>query len=307
MNYRVAIGPSSFGEKNITPIKMLQDAGFEIINNPYRRRLTELEIIDHISNVDGLIAGLERLSNNVLETAKHRLKAIARVGIGISNVDVAAANRLGIKVSNTPEGPTEAVSEMTIGALLNCTRHISFMSDSVRSGEWNKIIGLSLSEMTILIIGYGRIGKRVSELLKPFGCNIIIHDPFLGDRDNDGITWVDLEEGLKIADCITIHASGNQVLLDENEFRLMKKGMILLNSARGELVNEEALANALDKGVVASCWFDSFIIEPYSGILTKYKQAILTPHSATYTRKCRYDMETQAVSNLLHDLAYMNH
>lgn len=305
MKYRVAIGPSSFGEKDKSPINKLEQAGVEIVKNPYNRRLTEHETIEHLANVDGLIAGLEPLTRNVFKSVKHSLKAIARVGIGMTNVDIDAAEQFGIKVSNTPDGPTEAVSEMTLCALLNCARKIGPMSESLRYAKWNKMIGTSLSEMTVLIIGYGRIGKKVGQLLRLFNSEVIVCDPFLGDvgKNVDGNTLVDLDEGLKRADCITIHASGDNVVLDENEFQIMKPGMILLNSARGELVDEEALANALDKGIVESCWLDSFTKEPYSGILMKYKQAILTPHCSTYTRKCRYEMETQAVSNLLRDLA----
>jgi len=308
MKTRVAIGPSSFGEVNKAPIKMLEDAGIEIIENPFKRRLTELEVLNHLKNVDGLLAGLEPLTRNVLKTVNGKLKVIARVGIGMSNVDIDAARQMGIKVSNTPDGPTEAVSEMTLAALLNCARKIAPMSHSLRAGEWNKMIGMSLSEMTVMIIGYGRIGRSVANLLSLFNTKILVYDPYLTVLENNiaGIKLVNLNEGIKRADCITLHASGDKVLLGKKEFNYMKPGMILLNSARGELVDEEALVNAIEKQIVTSCWFDAFCDEPYTGLLTKYNEAILTPHSSTYTRKCRYEMEMQAVRNLLVDLNECN-
>ena len=118
MSLRVAIGPSSFAEEDSTPLRLLEAAGVEVVPNRWKRRLTEAEIIEHLQDVDGLIAGLEPLNRKVLQSARPRLRALARVGIGMANVDQDAARELGIRVSSTPDGPTEAVAEMTLAALL---------------------------------------------------------------------------------------------------------------------------------------------------------------------------------------------
>lgn len=303
MSRVIAISPSSFAEEDKTPFKMLEEAGFTVKDNPFKRRLTEDEIIAHLDGVEGLIAGLEPLNRKVLTAAAPQLKALARVGIGVANVDFDAAAELGIKVSSTPEGPIRAVSELTVASLLCLCRGLIPANEALHQGEWKKSVGFGLSGAKVLFLGYGRIGRHAATLLRPFGVEILVHDPYLdGASLKDGERIVDLEEGLAVADVITLHASGEDCILDAAAFGYMKDGVILLNSARGGLVDEAALVSALDSGKVAGCWFDAFWQEPYTGPLTKYPQALLTPHVSTYTRQCRLEMESQAVTNLLRDL-----
>lgn len=299
----VAIGPSSFAAETTHPLDMLYQAGAEIIPNPFNRRLTEEEIINHLQKADGLIAGLEPLNNKVLAAAP-ALKAIARVGIGMDNVDLEAARARGIKVSNTPEGPTTAVAEIAVTALLAICRNIIPVNDAMHSGKWQKTIGEGLIGKKVFLIGFGRIGHRVAELLKPFGALISACDPALDttSAQTAGVHNVTLEDGLATADIVSLHASGNQPILTKHEFSIMRKGTVLLNAARGALVDETALINALENGIIANAWLDVFDNEPYNGPLTKYPQVILTPHIGTYTRQCRLEMETAAVKNLLRDL-----
>ena len=180
--YRVAISPSSFAAEDDTPIKMLEAAGCEVVPNPFGRRLTEDEIIEHLKGIDGLIAGLEPLNRNVLSTAP-QLKALARVGIGMTNVDIPAAEELGIKVSNTPDGPVQAVAELTMTALLATLRNLVSANAALHDCEWKKEIGSGLLGKKVLLVGYGRIGRKVGEFLAAFGADISIYDPFLTDRE----------------------------------------------------------------------------------------------------------------------------
>jgi D-3-phosphoglycerate dehydrogenase len=303
MSYTVAIGPSSFAEEDNTPRCLLEAAGITIKENPEGRRLTESEIITHLEGCDGLIAGLEPLNRKVLSASAPRLKAIARVGIGVANVDFAAAAEFGIRVSSTPEGPIEAVAEMTLAALLSLNRRLFSTNEALHQGKWKKEIGKGLCGSRVLMIGYGRIGRRTGELLRAFGAHLLICDPYVtADSLKDGERLVSLEEGLVAADIVSLHAAGESCILGKQEFAHMKPGMVLLNSARGNLVDEEALIEALDKGIVSQVWFDAFWQEPYNGPLMRYPQALLTPHVATYTRQCRLAMESAAVRNLLRDL-----
>jgi D-3-phosphoglycerate dehydrogenase / 2-oxoglutarate reductase len=303
MSYRVAIGPSSFGDEDDTPLRMLADTGADIVPNLFGRRLTEEEIIAHLDGVDGLIAGLEPLNRRVLLSAHPRLVAIARVGIGMDNVDLATAGELGIQVSNTPEEPTKAVAEMTLAALLALCRRLVPASAALHQGYWQKSIGLGLAGLQVLLVGYGRIGRRVGELLRVFGAEILVADPFVtSDSLTAGERYVTLDNGLLAADVISLHASGADLLLGANEFARMRDGVILLNSARAELVDEDALIRALESGKVRIAWFDVFWREPYQGPLLAFDQVLLTPHMATYTRQCRLSMEVAAVENLLRDL-----
>lgn len=303
MSYRVAIGPSSFGEVDRAPLRMLEEAHCEIVPNPYGRRLTEDEIIAHIADADGLIAGLEPLNRRVLESAK-RLRAIARVGVGLSNVDGNAAKELKIAVSITPEGPANAVAEMTIAALLSLLRRLHTMDMALHRREWTKEIGLGLRGTKVLLIGYGRIGQRVGKLLHAFGAHVLVWDPYIKDHvlPEEAELIDTLHHGLTVADVVSVHASGETPILDASAIREMKRGSVLLNSARGELVDETALADALISGALSGAWVDAFSQEPYRGPLCDCPTALLTPHAATYTKQCRHDMETAAVRNLLHDL-----
>jgi len=302
MVLRAAISTSSFAQDDDTPLKKLHVHGVTVVPNPYGRRLSEDEIIAHLDGIDGLIAGLEPLKRRVLSSAKS-LKAIARVGIGIANVDMDAAKELGIKVSNTPEGPTDAVAEMTITALLALIRQVIPSNTDMHEGKWKKRIGFGLQGMKVLLIGYGRIGRRVRQLLKAFGAEIMVCDPFIdGSALQDGDQLVDLPSGLAQAEVISLHASGVDPILGKNEFERLQPGAILLNAARAELVDEPALVQALEKGRLAKVWFDVFWEEPYAGELVRYPQVLLTPHVATYTKQCRLSMESAAVENLLCDL-----
>jgi D-3-phosphoglycerate dehydrogenase len=299
---RVAIGPSSFGEADRAPLDALERSGVEIVPNPFGRRLTEDETIAHLREVDGLVAGLEPLTERVL-AANPRLKAIARVGIGMDNVDHAAAAARQVRVSNTPDEPARAVAELTVTALLALLRQLVPSDAALRAGGWKKIIGRGVAEETVLIVGFGRIGRRVAELLVPFGCRILVTDPALTpDNLPTGVELVALADGLRRATVVSLHAGGRAQLLGTAELESMPTGALLLNSARGELVDEAALVAALESGHLGGAWFDVFWQEPYTGPLAKAPNVILTPHVGTYTRECRLGMETTAVRNLLRDL-----
>jgi D-3-phosphoglycerate dehydrogenase len=300
---RVAIGPSSFAEADPEPLDRLRLAGVDVVPNPFRRRLTEEEIIAHLAGVDGLIAGLEPLNRRVLEAASPPLRALARVGIGMDNVDQAAARDLGVRVSNTPDEPANTVAEMTVAALLAIARELVASNEALHRGEWRKLIGSGVAGAMILLVGYGRIGRRVGALLRPFGVTILVTDPAVRPEDCvDGEVLVSLEEGLARADVISLHAAGTARLLDLAALGHVKRGAVLLNCARGELVDETALRAALDDGRIRAAWLDVFPEEPYAGPLTRYPQVLLTPHVGTYTLQCRRDMELAAVRNLLRDL-----
>ena len=299
---KVAISTSSFATADPSPLELLKAKELRIVQNPYSRKLTEEEAIDHLQGVDGLLAGLEPLNGNVFKQCP-QLKAVARVGIGMDNVDVEAAEKAKIKVSNTPDGPTDAVAEMTLAAALTLCRNIIPVNSSLHHKQWQKSIGLGLKNTNILFIGYGRIGRKTAELFRALGTRIFVNDLALNQSDlMFGEKFVELNDGLKSADIITLHAGGNKPILTAAEFEQMKNGVIILNSARGSLIDENSLIKALESGKVASAWMDVYPKEPYAGKLTEYEQVLLTPHISTYTVQCRRDMEMAAVNNLLRDL-----
>lgn len=287
---KIAVGASSFGAVNI-----FAEKGIEVSLNPFGRKLTKEETIEHINDCDGLLAGLEPLNEETLKAAQ-KLKAIARIGIGMDNVDTEYCQKRGIAVSNTPDAPTEAVAEMCLASLLAISRRVIDADRDMRNGIWKKRLGFSLRGKTVLFIGYGRIARKFRGLLTPFECDFLIYDPAFTD-----LSIKDLSEGLKKADIITLHANTAHELINEGNFSYIN-GAVILNSARGTLINEDLLYDGLKSGMVSHYWGDVFKTEPYNGKLRECENAVLTPHISTYTDKCREEMETQAVENILRDL-----
>jgi len=301
MASKILIGPSSFAATDKTPMNRLIDAGYGVLDNPYKRKLTKEELLNLLKDdVVGLIAGLETIDREVLE--KSHIQVVSRVGVGISNVDIEAASDLGIRVFNTPDAPTNAVAELTIGAMLSLLRMIPQMDQALHDRQWQKKIGVQLKGKTVVVIGFGRIGRTVAELLSPFGVKILVVDPHVDESACDGYRKIDIEAALSEADILTIHSSGHDCIIDEKEFVLMKKGVYLLNVARGGVVSEKSLVNAIEDGTVAGAWLDTFEEEPYKGPLCNYRNVILTPHVGSYTAECRLQMENEAVDNLLNYL-----
>ncbi len=297
---KVFVATSSFAKDNIAPMSLLYSAGLDVLSNPHGRKLTEEEIKGFISDVDLLIAGTEPLTSGVLESAK-RLRVISRCGVGMDNVDLDAAARLGIKVFNTPYGPTQSVAELTVGLMLDLLRGVTAMDREVRGGVWKKRMGSLLRGKKVGIIGFGKIGQKVAELLVPFGAEISYCDVCscecslsASPKTMDGL--------LSWADIVTLHCSAPRtgcILLGNEEMSKMKRGSWLINASRGGLVDEKALYDALKKGHMAGAALDVFENEPYTGPLTELDNVILTPHIGSYAKEGRIEMEIQAVQNLL--------
>lgn len=298
MPSKILVGPSSFAEKDRTPLNRLRAAGYDVVDNPYRRKLTKTELFELLTpEVIGILAGLEPLDREVMQ--RSQLQVISRVGSGVSSVDLTAARELGIEVCSTPNGPTGAVAELTLGALLGLLRMIPLMDQALHSGKWTKKIGVQLEGKTVAVIGFGRIGRRVAELLAPFRVKLLVVDPYLTASAVVGFVRLSLKEALPQADIVTLHSSGEECIIGEREFAIMKTGVFILNVARGGLIAEEALLKALEEGKVAGAWLDTFKDEPYSGALRNFHNVVLTPHVGSYTAECRWQMENEAVDNLL--------
>lgn len=299
MNPKILIGPSTFGALDPSPLEALERAGCQVVPNPYGRKLTKEELLSLLPGVSGLIAGLEPVDREVLNFSD--LRVISRCGSGLSNVDLKAAESLAVPVYSTPFGPTQAVAELTLGMILTLLRNTSQMDHALKNKAWDKRIGHQLQGKRVLLVGFGRIGNRVFKLLQPFGVDIAIADPAMEEAPR-GASLTSLADALPWADIISIHASGEECLLDAEAFDRMKPGAFLCNAARGGLLDEQALVRALDDGTVAGAWLDCFAVEPYNGPLCDRENVLLTPHVGSYTRECRLQMEMESVENLLKGL-----
>ena len=295
---KVFIATSSFGEDDPSVLKMLTDAGLAYTLNPYRRRLNEAEIVQGLveGEYTGLLAGLEPLTRNALAQAK-ALKVISRVGVGMDNVDQGAAKELGIKVFNTPGVLTDSVAELTLGLMLSALRKIPLMDRQIREGRWVKSMGALLKGKTVGIVGFGAIGQRVAELVLAFGAKVVFTD--VHEVIEAGAQQVPLAELIAQADIISFHSSGKECLVSDNEIARMKEGVILVNTARGSLIDEGALARGLSSGKIGAAALDVFCDEPYAGGLAELDTTVLTAHVGSYAREARVQMERMAVVNLI--------
>ncbi len=306
INKRVLISPSSFGECGDKPLTLLHEHHIDFIINPYGRRMTEKEVVSLAADCEGILAGVETLSAEVLDQLPN-LKCISRVGSGMQNVDLEAARARGVIVKNTPEGPTLAVAELTVGLAFSLIRKIPQADRNIRRGVWQKEMGSLLSEQRIGIVGLGKIGRKTAEMFLAMGCNVIGNDPKPDDRwlELHPVAMFPLEELLSESDIVTLHLdhqAESPPIIGAQELSMMKSSAYLLNLSRGGAVDEDALFDTLSQGRIAGAALDVFSNEPYSGPLQSLDNIILTPHLGSYAREARVEMETEAVRNLLHGL-----
>jgi D-3-phosphoglycerate dehydrogenase / 2-oxoglutarate reductase len=289
-----------FAEKNQLPIEMLESSGIEYVINPLGRKLKENELAELIVDYDILIAGTEPITKNVLNNA-NKLKIICRVGIGLDNTDLNAAKNKGIKVCYTPEAPSPAVAELTIGLMISLLRSIHLSNMEMHDGKWKRYFGKRISEITIGVIGVGRIGGRVIRRLVPFGTpRILVNDVIKNDNacSNYKLEWVDKEYIYREADLITLHLPLNMDtnnMINNSVLELMKESAYLINTSRGGILNEKDLYNALRNNIIAGAAIDVFKDEPYNGKLKELDNCILTSHMGSMSIDCRSRMEIEAV------------
>ena len=304
---KIAITTSSFARFSDEPLRLLREAGIEYVLNDKGRALTEDEAIKILEGCDGVAAGTEPLTKKVMD-AVPGLRVISRCGTGVDNVDLAAAAARNILVRNTPDGPTLAVTELTIGMMLSLLRQISLMDREVHSGTWKKRMGTLLYQKRIGIVGMGRIGRAMTGRLLPFETEVAYTDPMV-EGAAVGVPRLELEELLDWADIVTLHCpkpENGQPVLDARKLALMRRGSFLINVARGGLVDEDALFGLLTSGHIAGAALDVYGKEPYEGPLKGMNNVILTPHVGSHARETRVIMETDTIKNLLEALVDCN-
>ncbi|MCR8559725.1 phosphoglycerate dehydrogenase [Mucilaginibacter sp. BJC16-A38] len=303
---KILTSPSSFGQISSEPIDLLTKNGFDVINNPYGRKLTEDEVIELAADCVGIVAGVEPLTARVMDVLPN-LKCISRVGIGMDSVDLNYAAKKGIIIRNTPDGPTRAVAELTLAMTLSLLRKIPQAHYDLKNKIWKKQVGNLILNKVVGVIGLGRIGKLVSELFSGIGNPIIGYDPYADEAwaSKHGVKLVDLETLLKTADIITIHVPGNEdgsPVIGASEIDLIKPAAFLINISRGGIVDETALYEALASKKLAGAAIDVFSEEPYTGNLCDLDNVVLTPHLGSYAEEGKLLMEIDAVNNLINAL-----
>jgi len=286
---RLLVTPTSYG-KNDARLKIELEAQVgEVIYNPTGKPLTSAEVAQLLPGIDGYIAGLDGIDANALKSAD-RLKVISRYGVGFDNVDLAVAREKGIVVTNTPGANSVSVAELALGLMLALARQIPEAVEAVHQGKFPRYSGISIEGKTIGILGLGAIGKQLARRLSGFDCKIVAYDPFADAafaKDNH-IELASVDEVIGQADFVSLHLPllpETRGIVNEAFLNKMKRGSFLINTSRGEAINEDALLKALQSGHLKGAGLDAFAVEPPDpkNPLLALPQVVATPHLGAQT------------------------
>ena len=302
---KILVTPTSYAKNDPTLRTTLEAAVGEVIYNTTGRPLNAQDLMPLVADIDGYIAGLDAITLGVINAAPE-LKVIARYGVGVDSVDLSAAHQQGIIVTNTPGANSASVAELAVGLMLSLVRNIPQAVNATQSGEWPRLRGALLSGKTIGLYGFGSIGKIVAGLLSGFDCLIIAHDPY-PDREfakQQGVQLVDEDELLSRSDVLSLHCPvlpETEGMVNDIFLHKMKPGALLINTSRGELVDENALQQALTSGHLKGAALDVFREQPPPAEhpLLSYPQVIATPHMGAHTDEATNAMGWGAVNNCL--------
>lgn len=298
----IFVALSTFSEYDNSLIEVLKGSGFQYKIHASGKRITRDELLANATDATVIIAGIEVYDRELL-SALPKLTCIVRCGVGVDAIDLAAAKEKDITVLNTPDVPTIAVAELALSMYLSLSRNLRPQANKMGERKWERLEAHLLTDKTIGIIGFGRIGKKIAAFCKPFAVKLLVCDPYINKESIQDmeIKLVDKDYLLANADIISIHASriDGGVIISADDYPKMKKGTILVNLSRGGMIDEEGLVNALRSKQIAAAGLDVFAEEPYKGPLCDFENVILTPHSATATIETRVAMETECIDKAL--------
>ena len=296
----VAVTPRSFRQtpgEHVDRLRSEVDVRFPDLDRP----LDEEEMVELITGCAGLIVGVDPVTKRVLEAGP--LRAVVKYGSGMDNIDVPAAEALRVRVSSTPGANARSVAELAIALLLALARNVATHDRSVRERSWRRITGVELAGKRLGIIGYGAIGREVARIARGLEMDVVAHDPLLESAD---VPLVALAELYATSDAVSLHVpltAATRGMVGAEELAAMKPTAFLLNTARGGLVDEQALAEALASGRPAGAALDGFDEEPLGDSpLRGLDNVVLSPHAGAATFDAVRRTATRAVDQLLRDL-----
>jgi D-3-phosphoglycerate dehydrogenase len=286
----ILVTPTSYGQDDPALITQLEEAVGRVTYNTTGKPLASEQLREMLPGVDGYIAGLDTIDRAALEAAD-RLKVMARYGAGVDRVDVEAAHEKGIIVTNTPGANTVSVAELTVGLMLALARMIPAADTSTKGGQWPRMHGVALEGKAIGLLGFGSIGKQVARRLRNFDCSVMAFDPVADAefaRQHEVQLMPSMDDVIRRADFLSLHLPASQAthgMVDAVFLGKMKRGAFLINTARGELIDEPALLEALLCGRLKGAALDAFTVEPpgASNPLLALPQVIATPHMGAHT------------------------
>ena len=284
--------------------------GLELIVPTVHERMSEEELLAYAGQFDGTVCGDDRYTERVIQRCLPRLKVISKWGTGIDSIDKVAAERLGIQVRNTPNAFTLPVADSVMAYMLAFARRQPWMDREMKAGRWEKIPGRSLSECTLGVIGVGNIGKAVIRRARPFGMKLLGNDiiPIAPDFVvENNVEMTSLEDLLSRADFVSLNADLNPTsrhIINATTLKMMKPGAVLINTARGPLVDEPALTASLQSGQIAGAALDVFEVEPLplDSPLMRLDNVMLAPHNTNSSPSAWERVHWSTIRNLLESL-----
>ncbi|TVQ39722.1 MAG: oxidoreductase [Spirochaetaceae bacterium] len=305
---RIVVTPRSMTSPPHAALERLRRAGYEVVMPTPGEQPDERRLIGALAEAVGYLAGVEKVSRAVLEAAP-RLRVISRNGVGIDNVDMEAARERGVQVMRAEGVNARGVAELTIAHMLAACRRMDFHHSTLKNHAWQRRKGIELNGRTVGIVGCGRIGRAVAELCLAFGMTVRAFDPYVdaGFRPAGNFGFVSLDELLQTADILSLHApvpEDGVALLDAAAFARMKAGVMIVNTARFELLDAQAVRAALEDGTVAVLTLDAFQAEPPEDwSLIDHENVIATPHIGGFTVESVERVTQVSIENLLRVLS----
>ncbi len=300
----ILITPRSLTKNGHPSLKRLEEAGFGIIFSTPGVQPSEEELIERLPGCVGYLAGVEKISKEVLQSAG-KLKVISRNGVGVNNIDAQAARALQIRICNTPGANARGVAELTFAHILTAVRSITFCDASLKSLNWQRRKGVELKDKILGLVGCGCIGKTVARFALGFDMKVVAYDPCRDEEYEslDNFSYCDYNDLVIQSDIISLHcppAAGGKAIIDGKAISQMKTGVYIINTARAELLDDEAVLTALDNGTVAGLTLDVFSPEPPENwTLIKHPKVIATSHIGGFTNESVNMAVDGAVENLL--------
>ena len=305
---KILITPRSLTKEGGHPsLEKLRQAGFEVIFSSPGIQPDESELLRLLPGCVGYLAGVEQISENVLKAAKG-LRIISRNGVGNNNIDLEAAKRLNIEISITPGANSRGVAELTISLVFALARQIHFTDATLKAGKWDRKMGFEIKGKTLGIIGFGRIGKEVALMAMALGMKVIAFDLYPPGffTYSDNFKMAPLHEVIKNADILSLHCpvpANKAALMDATAIMLMKQGTCLINTARGELLNDNDVIEALNSNKLSGVAVDVFVKEPPADRgLIDHPKVISTSHIGGFTVESVERAVDDAVVNILKTL-----
>jgi len=304
MTIKILVTSRSFSQVSEEPIKLLKQNNFLIDFKQESGLYGEEDFLKVIGAYDAVIVGADHMTAKVIEAGR-KLKIICKHGAGVDNIDCEKAKEKGIPVTNVPATNSDAVADFTFGLILNIARKISESAFEVKCGNWNKNIGVNVYKKTLGIIGCGAIGRRVAKRAKGFDMQILAYDPYVAKTANTfEINLVNFETLIKESDFISIHVpltSDTRNLISSKEMQQMKKGAFIINTARGGIVDENALYQFLENGHLGGAALDVTEQEPIQddSPLLKLNNVIITSHIASYSKESLNAVSMACAKNII--------